>query len=124
MPNGGIKGRTVRDFQANADVWGMLDSWALQYGFDLVEQDQVSRTYQRGTGFWMSAPMVKVSWNGSFYRLEAWVYTILINRIFTFGIFPEECVVESGGFMNMIPRANAREKVNALLQILGQPPIP
>ncbi|MBN1288794.1 MAG: hypothetical protein JXA49_04060 [Actinobacteria bacterium] len=124
MSAGGIKGRTIRDFRANFDVWGTVDSWAGQYGFSLVEQDQVSRTYQRGTGFWMNAPKIKVSWTGSFYRLEAWIYTILINRVFTFGIFPEETVIESGGFINMIPRSMAREKVNLLLQMLGQPPIP
>ncbi|MBN2169622.1 MAG: hypothetical protein JW738_10295 [Actinobacteria bacterium] len=124
MPQSGIKGRTVRDFQAAGDVWGALDSWARQYSYDLVEQDQVSRTYKKGTGLLVAPQVVKISWTGSFYRLEAWVRGIMINRILSFGLIPEESVIESGGFLNVIPRSMAREKVNLLLQMFGQPPIP
>jgi hypothetical protein len=118
-----VKGRTTREFQSPADVWGILDGWAAQTGYELVEQDQVSRTYKRGTGFWVAPQKLKMAFTGQFYRMEAWVWLPPLNRIVTLGLMPIELRIESGGFMAVIPRSKAREQVNALLQALGQPPV-
>lgn len=119
-----VKGRTVREFQSSADVWNILDSWAAQAGYQLVEQDQISRTYNRGTGFWILPQSVKTTYMGQGYRIEAWVWLPLLSRIVTLGLMPPELRIESGGFVAVIPRNKAREQVNMLMQMLGQPPIP
>jgi len=118
-----LKGRTVREFQVAFDAWSALDSWARQTGYAQVEQDQASRTYKRGTGFWVAPQMLKMTWTGAGYRLEAWVWLPVINRICSLGLMPRELRVESGGFRGVIPRDTARRDASALLQMLGQPPL-
>jgi hypothetical protein len=119
-----VKGRTTREFQSPADVWGILDGWAAQVGYDLVEQDQVSRTYKRGTGFWILPQKLNMAFTGEFYRMEAWVWLPPYYRFLTLFLMPTELRIESGGFVAVLPRNKAREQVSALLQALGQPPIP
>jgi hypothetical protein len=119
-----LKGRTVREFQVTFDVWSVLGSWAGQTGYLQVEQDQASRTYKRGTGFWVAPQMLKMTWTGAGYKLEAWVWFTLINRIVSLGLMPRELRIESGGFRGVIPRNTSRRDVSALLQMLGQPPVP
>jgi hypothetical protein len=118
-----IKGRTVREFQSSADVWGILDAWAAQTGYNLLEQDQASRTYNRGTGFWIFPQRLMMAYTGQGYRMETWVICSGLNRIVTLGLMPPELRVEKGGFAAVIPRDKAREQVNQLMQALGQPPI-
>jgi hypothetical protein len=118
------QGRTALDFQTAAEIWQILDTWAQQTGYKLIGQDQASRLYQRGTGFWVAPQMLQVSWAGQGYHLEAWVRVPLFNRIVTFGLMPEELVISSGGFVGSLPRKTARNHVNILLQTLGLPPIP
>ena len=119
----GVKGRTVREFTAGPEAWDILDRWAQDTGYRLIEQDQSSRLYERGTGLLVAQQRLKLSFLGNAYRLEAWVYVNLFNRIFTLMLMPEELVIDSGGFLGVIPRKKAREQVNLLLQALGQPPI-
>ncbi len=116
----GVKGRTVREFTAGPEVWNILDQWARSTGYALIEQDQSSRLYQRGTGMLVAQQRLKLSFLGNAYRLEAWVYVNLLNRIFTLMLMPEELIIDSGGFVGVIPRSKAREQVNQLLQALGQ----
>lgn len=119
-----IKGRTIRDFQAGADLWLILDDWAQRNGYKLIAQDQYSRLYQRGTGFLVVPQRLQMTFTGTGYRLEAYVWVPLIDRILTLMLMPEEMRLESGGFLGAIPRSKARKQVNELLQSLGQPPIP
>lgn len=118
-----VKGRTVREFQSDADVWGVANGRAAQAGYDLVEQDEASRTYKRGKGFWVAPQKLKMTFTGHGYRMEAWVWLPMLNRIVTLFLMPEELRIESGGVSAFIPRNKAREQVNGLLQALGQPPI-
>jgi len=55
--------------------------------------------------------------------MEARVWLPLLNRIVTLGLMPSELRIESGGFSAVIPRNKAREQVNVLMQMLGQPAI-
>jgi hypothetical protein len=109
----------VRDFSTGAAVWEILDAWAQQTGYMLKSRDQVSSLYQRGTGFFMAPQILRMAWTGNGYRLEAWVRVPLYTRIFALGLMPSEVIVNSGGFMAALPRKQAREHVNLLLQTLG-----
>lgn len=117
-----VKGRTVREFVAGPEVWEKVDRWAESTGYRLMEQDQYSRLYQRGTGLLVAPQRLKISYTGSGYRLEAWAHVPHINRLLSFGLMPAELMLESsGGLMGYFPRKKAREQVNLLLQELGLP---
>lgn len=116
-----IAGRTVWDFQTDLNPWPVLEEFAQRKGYKLVDAQENSRLYQQGSGFWMAPRMLYLASTPSGYRLEAWVSVEGINRILTFGLFPREMVVHSGGFLGAAPRAKARKQVNEFLQALGQP---
>jgi hypothetical protein len=117
------RGRTVREFTAGPELWQILDGWAQQTGYKLVWQDQATRLYQRGEGFLVAPQRLQVSYTGSGYRLEAWVWIPTFTRVFTLMLMGEEYVIDSGGFTATIPRKTARGHVSQLLQALGQPPV-
>jgi hypothetical protein len=114
-----VKGRTARDFQSAEDVWDIADKWAAMTGYEITGQDQSSRLYQRGKGFWVAPQMIQLTWTGQGYHLEAWVRIPTFNRVMTLGLMPPELVIDSGGFTGVIPRTRAREDVNKLLVALG-----
>jgi hypothetical protein len=118
-----VAGRTVIDFTTEAPVWEILDNWAQQTGYLPKGHDPASRLYQRGTGFLMAPQMLQLAWTGNAYRLEAWVRMPLYNRIILLGLMPAEMIINSGSFWGSLPRKQAREHVNLLLQSLGLPPI-
>jgi len=124
VPRKGIKGRTVREFQHPGNVWEIAAAWAQQNGYALKGTDQYGQYYQRGTGFWSAPRRVQLQWTGSAYHLEAWVHVPTFNYILAWGILPREMILESGGFRGVVPRNMGRKEVNALLAMLGQPPIP
>ncbi|MHB8895552.1 MAG: hypothetical protein ACYC99_10305 [Candidatus Geothermincolia bacterium] len=114
-----VKGKTVREFQFTGDVWGIADQWAAAQGYSLMAQDEASRLYQKGSGFWLAPQMVQLSVMPQGYVLQAWVHIPLINRIMTLGLMPEEMIVDKGGFVGVIPRNRAREDANLLLVAVG-----
>lgn len=120
-----VKGRTVRDFQApaNLDVWETADVWAGEHGYSVVGQDASSRLYQKGTNVLVVPQMLWITWTGSAYHLEAWVRAPMFNRIMSLGILPAEMVLEDGGFAGIVPRRKARKEVNEFLAALGVPAI-
>jgi hypothetical protein len=117
-----VKGRTVRQFQATEDIWAKADAWAAQTGYQLMEQDESSRLYQRGKGFWVAPQMVKLTAMPGGYTIEAWVRVPKFTRVMMLGLMPGEIVIDRGGFVAVIPRNRAREDVNKLLYALGVQP--
>lgn len=45
-----IKGRTIREFHSDGNIWGILDSWAEKSKYELLGQDEDSRTYRKPGG--------------------------------------------------------------------------
>jgi hypothetical protein len=118
-----VRGRTVRQIQAGAEIWGIADQWAATTGYVVAGQDETSRLYQRGTGFWVAPQMVRISSAQGGYFLEAWIRVPMLNRILALGLMPEEIIIDKGGFVAVIPRNRAREDVNKLLVSLNAPVI-
>ncbi|MBK5093918.1 MAG: hypothetical protein JJE48_10445 [Actinobacteria bacterium] len=117
----GISGRTVVEFQTGVDVWSELDQWAQEFKFELQAQDEASRLYQKGQNILIPPLMVQVTVTEAAYHLEVWVRNPMINRIFTFGLLPDEMIINKGGFLGFVPRDKARKEVNVLLERLGVP---
>ena len=116
-----VRGRTVREFTAGAELWQIVDGWAQQTGYKLVAYDQVSRLYQRGEGILVAPQRLQVIYTGTGYRLEAYVWVPMFTRVFTLMLMPEELRLDSGGFTGSLPRKTARKHMNLLLQALAQP---
>jgi hypothetical protein len=118
-----VKGRTAREFSTTLNVWQVVEDWAARTDYMPAGSEEWARTYQRGTGFLVAPQMLRVSWTGHSWLLEAWVRVPWFSRIFTLMLMPEEIVVDRGGFVAVIPRDKARKDVNELLTALGQPTI-
>ena len=118
-----LKGRTVRKFLSLENIWPRVDAWAAQTGYRLIEQDQVSRLYQRDAGLGVAPQKVKLTAMPGVYTLEAWVGLTPINKAMAFGLVPDEMVIDKGGSFGYLPRRKARNDVNELLHSLGAPAV-
>jgi hypothetical protein len=118
-----VAGRTVREFPVDQNIWNVIDAWAQQTGYELKASGETGRLYQKGTGFWMLPRILQATPTPTGIRLEAWVRANDLNRLFALFIVPSESILDSGGKVAIVPRKKGREEINALLQMLGQPPI-
>jgi hypothetical protein len=115
--------RTIRDFEYSGDVRPLVDAWAPEDNFRLIDATGPKRVYQRGYGFWTAPVKLEVSQQGSRVHLETWVHLNLLVRIMALFILPKQMGVESGGFRGVLPRKIGRNAVNRLLAKLQQQPI-
>jgi hypothetical protein len=116
--------RTVLDFSFPGDLWGTIEPWAKDNGYQQKQGDASRRLYQKGIGLLVAPMMLEVRQDGSQVHLEAWVRFNLFVRITALFMLPAEMGIESGGFRAVVPRNIARSAVNKLLPQLGQPVIP
>jgi hypothetical protein len=117
------KGVTTREFRAGADVWRILEDWALRAGYSFVGQDTDSRTYKKGNDPVFVPTFVRLTWKDPDYVLETWLEPTAANRFVSLGMIPRVLGPESGGVMGSIPRYMARGDINQLMVRLGVPPI-
>ena len=94
---------TVRQFQTTDDVWDIVDNWASQCGYQIVEQNQNSRHYTC-----KKIRNVRIEAGGQGFVLEAWL-----------NAQGGDIALESGGMFVSFPRKQTREDVNILLAKLG-----
>lgn len=100
-----IKGRTIREFHSDGNIWGILDSWAEKSKYELLGQDEDSRTYRKPGGYATSIiiPTVQVGWSGSGYWLAAWLAVSTFGRFFPHGwVLPEEMVLDVKSALNWL----------------------
>ena len=115
--------RTIRDFDYSGDIRPVVDFWAQENGFRLVDGGPPKRLFQRGHGFWTAPVKLEALQEGSKVHLEAWVHVSFMVRLMALFMLPKQMGVESGGFRGVLPRKIGRQAVNKLLQQLGQQPI-
>jgi len=115
--------RTVRDFEYSGDSGPIMESWAAENGFRLLDGTGPARLFQRGHGFWTAPIRLEASQAGSKVHLETWVPVNLLVRAMALFTLPKQMGVESGGFRGVLPRKIGRQAVNKLLEKLGQPPV-
>jgi hypothetical protein len=114
--------RTVLNFEANNDVWPIVENWAREREYREKMKGNNWRRYQQGYGMLVAPKLVEVHQEDRKVELQAWVSINIINRIITLFLMPAELDLGSG-FMGSIPRNTARRDINILLQRLDQPPI-
>ncbi len=115
-----MKGRTVREFIYNAELWPLVDIWAAETGFRLLQDEASRRLYQKGRWPLMAPAFLEIRHEKGKVTLEAWVKAdfFLVLSLLT-GRGPETGI-ESGGLTATVPRQRAREAVNKLLLKLNQ----
>jgi hypothetical protein len=104
-------------------IMPIVDAWAAENGFRLLETTGPKRLFQRGRGFWTAPIRLEASQAGSKTHLEAWIKVSFAVRLMALFVLPKQMGLESGGFRGALPRKIGRQRVNALLEKLGQPPI-
>ncbi len=115
--------RTIKDFESSGDIRPIVDAWASENGFRILDGNGPARLFQRGRGFWTAPVRLQALQEGSRVHLEAWVKVSFMVRLMALFILPKQMSLESGGFRGVLPRKIGRQRVNALLEKLGQPPI-
>jgi hypothetical protein len=115
--------RTIRNFDFSGDTRPIVDAWAAENSFRLLDGTSPSRLFQKGRGFWTAPIKLGISQEGSKVQLEAWVAISFFVRLTALFLLPKQMGVESGGFQGALPRKIGRQAVNRLLEKLAQPPI-
>ena len=115
-----LEGRTARGFKTSEDMWAILEEWAQQNKYKLLESYETGRVYKKG-GVGVLPMMLKIETAPYGYQLEAWVSVPRINQILSFGTLPTEMVIDSGPKLAFLPRNKARKDVNKLLERMGLP---
>ena len=118
-----MKGRTIREFTYNDEIWPLLDRWAAGNGFVLLEQQASTRVYRKGNRLVAAPAFLQVSQQGAKINVQAWVKADMYLIMSVLTGKPAEAGIDSGGLTAWIPRMRARNAVNTLLQELGQPPV-
>ena len=114
--------RTIRDFEFAGESRSIVDSWAGENGFRLIDGGP-ARVFQRGHGFWTAPVRFSIEQQGSKVHIETWVHVNFLVRLSALFLLPKQMGLESGGFRGVLPRKIGREAVNKLFQKLGQPVI-
>jgi len=115
--------RTILDFTAGAEVWPVVDEWAKETGFSLIETSGTQRLYQKGKGFFVAPMMFQIDQSGDQIHIETWIRFGWFTRMQSLFMLPAELEIISGGLRGVAPRGVARKAVNKLLERLNQTPI-
>jgi hypothetical protein len=116
--------RTTISFSTAGDFWPVVEAWAKQNDYRLVESNGSGRVYQKGHGFLTAPMMLKIGNKGQDVALEAWIKMNMLTRACALFMLPAEMGIESGGFRAVVPRNIARTATNKLLVQFGQQQIP
>lgn len=116
-----MNSRTVRDFTVPTELWPLVDKWAENEDFKLIESSDDRRFYQKGDGIILSSTRLIITRSGDQVKLETWLESNLFTRLFTLFLAPRELALESGGIALAVPRSISRDAINRLLIKLGQP---
>ena len=116
-----MNARTIRSFNVPVDIWKIVENWAKTENFTSDESKQDRRKWHKSGGVLNSKINVEVLKDGDAYRLEAWLEPSLLTRIITIFAASREMALESGGYVLVLQRTEARDAVNRLLIDLGQP---
>lgn len=116
-----MNSRTIRDFSVPVDVWPTVDKWMSTEGFRLIDDQGTKRTFQKGYGLLILPTKVEITQTNGNVHLEAWIQSNILTRAMTLFLTPLEVKLDTGGVTFAIPRSIARDYVNRLLILLGQP---
>lgn len=112
-------GESTRDrvvFRSPADVYGAARGWAGHFGYQIVSDGPVLQL-QKGSGLATAATRVEIERRGEEYKLESWSPVGGPGK-------KRDMALADGGWIAKVPRKKAKREVDALLNSLGQPPLP
>jgi hypothetical protein len=113
---------TVRTFHFEKDLLPIVEAWAKDLGF-IVEVENNKILCEKGMGLMTSPVQVILEETDGDIRLEAFLKVDPITMFASLFMAPDEMHLESGDGQLIMERKFGRDKVNKLLEQLGQPPI-
>jgi len=114
------KTHTIRSFQTHEPLLPTVKEWAKEYGF-AVELKDNKILCEKDIGLMTTPVYVKMEESDGHIQFEAFLKVDAISMFTTFFMAPDEMRLESGDGELFLDRKIARDKVNKLLERLGQP---
>ncbi|HOJ01450.1 MAG TPA: hypothetical protein PLL88_07510 [Anaerolineaceae bacterium] len=114
------KSRTIRSFQFKEALLPIVKKWAEDQRFT-VEVDGNTITCEKGIGLMTSPITVTLEKTKETVQFEAYLKVDAITMFSSLLMAPEEMHLESGDGELTMERKYGRDKVNKLLEMLGQP---
>ena len=105
---------TIREVACEKDAWPIVDEWAQDAGYRLVEKSGGSRVYRKGV-----ETRVRLTSSDGKVTVEAWLEPHIFQRVMTLFVVPKVMGIESGGVVLKFPRDSARKNVNELIEELS-----
>jgi hypothetical protein len=118
-----MKGRTVREFTYRGDLWPLVEAWANETGFRLLQQEDSGRVYRKGGWLLMAPAFLEIHQRQGRVTLAAWVKADFFLIVSLLTGKKAETGIEAGGLTAAVPRKRARQALNLLLQRLEQNPV-
>ncbi|MGV8025830.1 MAG: hypothetical protein AB2L18_04670 [Anaerolineaceae bacterium] len=111
---------TVRTFQFHVPLLPIVEEWAKGLGFEvMVEENKIS--CEKGIGMMTSPIQVILEETDGNVKFEAFLKVDAITMFASLFMAPDEMHLESGDGQLSMERKFGRDKVNKLLEKLGQP---
>lgn len=111
---------TVRTFQIHEPLLPIVEEWAKELGFEvLVEENKIF--CEKGIGMMTSPVQVIMEETDGNVKFEAFLKVDAIAMFASLFMAPDEMHLESGDGQLFMERKFGRDKVNKLLEKLGQP---
>lgn len=113
--------RTSRQMPYDQRRWKLVEKWAQENGFELMERDGERQLYRRRMGWTMPAAFLELNKEGSRMILEVWIRA---DRLLVMNLLMRqkpEIQLDRGGLVAAVPRMLMRRRINPLLEKLKQP---
>jgi hypothetical protein len=103
--------------------WQLVEKWAMENSFKLVEQDGQRQRYRCRMGWIMPAAFIELQREGKRMILEAWIRADQLLVVSMLRQQQPEIRLDRGGLTAAMPRMLMRHRLNPLLEKLDQPRI-
>jgi len=110
---------TTRNFQIHEPLLPIVKQWAKEFGFT-VETEENKILCEKGIGIMSTPIQVNLEESDSNIKFEAFLKVDAISMFATLFLAPDEMQLDSGDGELYLDRKIARDKVNILLERLGQ----
>ncbi len=111
---------TIRTFQIHEPLMPVVEAWAKELGF-VIEVDENKILCEKGIGMMTSPVQVILEETDGNVKFEAFLKVDAITMFASLFMAPDEMHLESGDGQLTMERKFGRDKVNKLLERLGQP---
>jgi len=113
----------TRNFSVRADCWAIVEHWAAEYDFHLIEMRAKRRLYQKGHSGSFYLTQFDIRQEEGHVILSAWIEPSLLTRALSFFTMPRELKIDPSGRSGIVKRRQTCREINVLLERMKQPDV-